>query len=387
MAYALAVRPSSGRRTWTVIDCSHRTVAPIEGWLEAHRTVWSPNTVRGYATALAHWWSFLELRGEADRWDDAEVSTVLGFVSWLRNGRTVEHSLVTADTEPSPHTLEARLAALISFYRWQEAVTAVPVAGRLLRGAPRRKPARGLLAHLSARVAPQPSSLVRVRRTRQDRPPLLLPNDIQAVLDGCAVPDPDTAEWVGNLRDRFLFAVLAETGCRLGEVLGLRIADFVMGRGGTAYIEIVPREDNDNGARVKMMRPRRIYVGADLERLFAEYITHMVCRATESGVMVTAESALLVNLDRAPLLAALSEGTVRTKVTALRRKGSVRPAGRRTGSGIATPPRCCWRAHPTGWYRGAWATLTCKPLSISMATLGNCIRRAKICWWPDGKQG
>lgn len=112
MAYALAVRPSSGRRTWTVIDCSHRTVAPIEGWLEAHRTVWSPNTVRGYATALAHWWSFLELGGEADRWDGAEVSTVLGFVSWLRNGRTVEHSLVTADTEPSPRTLEARSAAL-----------------------------------------------------------------------------------------------------------------------------------------------------------------------------------------------------------------------------------------------------------------------------------
>ncbi|MFQ6398039.1 hypothetical protein ACLMAJ_31930 [Nocardia sp. KC 131] len=52
--------------------------------------------------------------------DDAEVSTVLGFVSWLRNGRTVEHNLVTADTEPSPHTLEARLAALISFCRWQE---------------------------------------------------------------------------------------------------------------------------------------------------------------------------------------------------------------------------------------------------------------------------
>ncbi|MFF3228886.1 tyrosine-type recombinase/integrase [Nocardia suismassiliense] len=321
MAYALAVRPMSGRRTWTVIDCSHRTVAPVEGWLEAHRTVWSPNTVRGYSTALAQWWSFLELRGEADRWDDAEVSTVLGFVSWLRNGRTVEHSLVTAGTGPSSHTLEARLAALLSFYRWQEAVTAVPVAGRLLRGAPRRKPARGVLAHLSARAAPQPSSLVRIRRTRRDRPPLLLPNDIQAILDGCAVPDPDTGEWAGNLRDRFLFAVLAETGCRLGEVLGLRIADFVMGRGGTAYIEIVPREDNPNGARVKMMRPRRIYVGADLERLFAEYITHMVCRATELGLTVTAESPLLVNLERPPLLAALSEGTVRTKTTGLRRKG------------------------------------------------------------------
>ena len=39
----------------------HRTafIAPSAGHL------WSPNTVRGYATSLAQWWSFLEQRGEA----------------------------------------------------------------------------------------------------------------------------------------------------------------------------------------------------------------------------------------------------------------------------------------------------------------------------------
>ena len=132
---------------------------------------------------------------------------------------------------------------------------------------------------------PAPSSLVRVRRHRhRGRPPLLLPHEIQAILDGCAVPDRRSGEWAGNLRDRLLFALLAETGCRLGEVLGMRISDFVMGRGDTPYVEIVPRADNPNGARVKMMRPRRIYVGADLERLFADYLTELACRAAELGV-------------------------------------------------------------------------------------------------------
>jgi hypothetical protein len=65
---------------------------------------------------------------------------------------------------------------------------------------------------------------------------------------------------------------------RLGEVLGMAISDFVMGRGGTAYIEVVPRAGNPNLARVKMMRPRRIYVSADLERLFADYPTHLAGR-------------------------------------------------------------------------------------------------------------
>ncbi|WP_197092006.1 tyrosine-type recombinase/integrase [Streptacidiphilus albus] len=256
----------------------------------------------------------------------------------MRNGRTVEHALVEPEEAPAPETLEARLAALISFYRWQEAVFSVPVAGRLMRGAPRRTPSRGLLAHLDARAAPGSSSLVRVRRHRhRGRPPLLLPAEIQAILDGCAVPDASIGEWAGNLRDRLLFALLAETGMRLGEALGLRIGDFVMGRG-TPYVEIVPREDNPNGARVKMMRPRRVYVGTDLERLFADYLTHLACRAAELGTGIGTDSPLLVNLTRPPLLAALREGTVRDKTASLRKKG-IGPAG--------------WTPH---WFRHSHAT-------------------------------
>ncbi len=322
MAFSLAVAPSSGPRTWTVLDGSYATVLPVEDWLDAHRHLWSPNTVRADAAAVAQWWTFLEQRGEVGRWREIGVPTVSAFLSWLRNSRTVEHAIGAAEGAPSDSTLEVRLAAVSSFYRWQADVHDVPVAGRLLRGALRRHPARGLLSHLDARRAPQASSLVRVRRHRgHDRPPILLPQQIQQILDACAVYDTTTGQWVGNLRDRLLFATLAETGMRLGELLGMRISDFVMGRGDTPYVEVVPRENNPNGARVKMMRPRRIYVSADLERLFADYVTHLACRAAEAGIAVTVEDFLWVNLDRPPLLAALRESTVRDKTEALRRKG------------------------------------------------------------------
>jgi integrase len=326
MAFSLAATPTGGARTWTVVDGCYATVAPVEEWLEAHRHVWSPNTVRAYTTALAQWWSFLEQRDEAGRWREVGVPAVTAFLSWLRNGRTVEHAIGAAEVVPSAPTLQSRLAAVMSFYRWQEAVHEVPVASRLLRGAPRRRTARGLLAHLDGRWTPEPSSLVRVRQIRRERPPLLMPNQIQAILDGCAVYDTEAGRWVGNLRDRLLFAMLAETGVRLGELLGMRIGDFVMGRGETGYVEVVPREDNPNGARVKMMRPRRVYVGADLERLFADYVTDVACRAAGVGIAVTAEEPLWVNLDRPPLLAPLREATVRDKTDALRRKG-IGPAG------------------------------------------------------------
>lgn len=333
------VKPPGGSRTWSVVDDTFRTVAPVEEWLEAHRAEWSPNTVRSYATALAQWWSFLEQRDEADRWREVGVPVVTVFLSWLRNGRKVEHVLAAEDDAPQYTTLESRLAALISFYRWQDAVHDVPVAKRLLRGAPRRAPARKLLSHLDAGTPLGPSSLVRVRKTRRrDRPPILLPQQIQAILDGCAVFDNTRGEWRGNLRDRFLFALLAESGMRIGEALGMRICDFVMGRGATPHVEIVPREDNANDARVKMMRARRVYVGTDLERLYADYLTQLSIRAVELGMSLTADDALFVNLQRPPFLAPLQEGTVRDKIDALQRR-YIGPAD--------------WTAH---WFRHSHAT-------------------------------
>ncbi|HEY5880339.1 MAG TPA: site-specific integrase [Nakamurella sp.] len=143
MAQSVMARPDGGPRTWTVIDEGYRTVGPVEEWLEAHRHLWSPNTVRGYATALSQWWTFLEQRVEAERWNEVGVPTVSAFVSWMRNGRRVERSLVPVDG-PSPETMQARLAAVVSFYTWHEAVSGVPVADRLMRGA-RRAVARGCL--------------------------------------------------------------------------------------------------------------------------------------------------------------------------------------------------------------------------------------------------
>jgi integrase len=125
---------------------------------------------------------------------------------------------------------------------------------------------------------------------------------------------------------------------RIGEALGMRIGDFVMGRGGTPHVEIVPREDNVNDARVKMMRARRVYVGTDLERLYAGYLTHLSLRAAELGMPVTAGDALFVNLQRPPFLAPLREGTVRDKIGALKRRG-VGPVD--------------WTAH---WFRHSHAT-------------------------------
>lgn len=82
MAYTIAADMAGAQRTWVVIDEAYRTVGPVEQWLEAHRFLWSPNTVRAYATALAQWWTFLEQRDEVGRWAEIGVPEVGSFLSW-----------------------------------------------------------------------------------------------------------------------------------------------------------------------------------------------------------------------------------------------------------------------------------------------------------------
>ena len=71
-----------------------------------------------------------------------------------------------------------------------------------------------------------------------------------------------------HLRDRFLLSLLAETGMRVGQALGLRHADFVSRK---REVHIVPRGWNANGARAKS-GARTVPVGPELVRLYADYL-------------------------------------------------------------------------------------------------------------------
>jgi integrase len=67
--------------------------------------------------------------------------------------------------------------------------------------------------------------------------------------------------------DRLLWALLAETGLRLGEALGLQHRDRHTGLGDTPWIEVVPR-DHPHGVRVKGQAYRKLFVSDELDRLY-----------------------------------------------------------------------------------------------------------------------
>jgi integrase/recombinase XerD len=223
-------------------------------------------------------------------------------------------------------TVQARLAAVVSFYRFQHDVHGRGAAlARASMRSVRPGRYRPMLQHLGGRRDRRGSPL-RLRAPAPAPPPVLTPAQVEAILGSCARFEPEHGEWRGALRARLLFETLAETGVRLGEALCLTHADWHVGRGQTPFIEVVPRE-HPHGQRTKGGRQRRIYVSDSLERLYSDYLWLLADFADAAGRVLEDGWFVFVNLQREPRFRALRPESVYALLRRLRRRlGDAVPA-------------------------------------------------------------
>jgi len=244
-----------GSGSWTVLDDDGEPVPTVEAFL-AHLQALdrSPTTLRTYATSLKLWLVFLSGLGVAV--DEATVDHVSRFVAWLRAPAENVTVLAAGTGRCCPATVNKHLAALFSFYDYR-ARNGVELAQVLV--AWRRSNRGGYRPFLHHVTAGGPVA-TRPLRLRQERrlPRTLTDEQVLALIEACE-----------HLRDRFLLVLLAETGMRVGQALGLRHADFVSRR---RELRIVPRPDNVNGARAKTLETHTIPISAGLARLYTAYM-------------------------------------------------------------------------------------------------------------------
>jgi integrase len=250
--------------SWTLIGPDRRPVAPVEAFLRwLTDTERSPNTVRAYANDLRQFWDFLALRGY--EWSDLGLEELGDFTGWLRSPAENVIVLPGGQAARAPATVNRKLAAIASFYDFHHRQSSVPVAERL--GPPSHRSGRGSFRPMLRGIAPQrprgrPGRLPERRRL----PQVLSLSQVEAILRAQQ-----------RLRDRLLFALLFQTGMRIGQALGLRHEDIVTWEN---RIEIVCRVDNANGARGKGGRGS-VPVAPGLMRLYIEYM-HVEYGALES---------------------------------------------------------------------------------------------------------
>jgi integrase len=306
----------SGERTWTVVGKDHRVVEPAEGYLEFLRSQRSsPYTVKSYGRALALWWQYLDAFDL--RWDAVTVENFGGFLTWLRTGD--EPDVVSIERRPArfaESTIAARLRAVISCYDFH-LLNGVDVGRDLHRISYRGGRYKPLLEHVARRKGRR-QSVVRVRQRRRAAPPILTPGQIERICNACASWDTQTGEWSGSVRNRLLWMLLAETGLRLGEALGLQHRDWHTGRGDTPFIEVVERE-HPHGVRAKSGY-RRLYVSDELDRLYGEHVWRLCEAGADLSTNDFDATYVFVNLDRDPRFAPWRPESVYDLVERLRRK-------------------------------------------------------------------
>jgi site-specific recombinase XerD len=243
------------RYRWLVLDDGFTPIQPILVYLtfldDLDR---SPNTVRATAQHLKLFWEFL--RDEQLSWTEVDVTHMAAFIRWLRRPEPSTISIHPQKAARTNATIDQILTSVHGFYDYHMKIKSVPdlpLYRFLMLPQRHYKP----FLHGIAKDKPIRTRVVAVKREER-RPRTLSCEQVQELLDACT-----------RTRDKFLLALLYETGMRIGQALGLRHADLSVEDG---EIHIVPRDDNANGARAKTRTAYTIPAMPSLMQLYTDYL-------------------------------------------------------------------------------------------------------------------
>jgi len=246
--------PSFGLESWTLIGPDLRPVPEVDeylAWLTHNER--SPNTIEAYAFDLKVFWSYLVERGL--HWTSVGVMEIGEFAAWARQPARRTAVLRDEKARRTPKTVNRILSAVVGFYefhgrRGNDLAKQLVVETRSGWGGHRP---------FLAGIAPQRRRGRAVRLPVQEElPKTLMLEQVAAVID-CQ----------RRLRDRFLFALLASTGMRIGQALALRHEDMISWE---RRIRIRPRPDDARRARSKGGGQGSVPVPGELIRLWSDYM-------------------------------------------------------------------------------------------------------------------
>lgn len=219
----------------------------------------SPNTVKRSAFAICYYLGYMEEKemGVTDVYRlsyEEQTEHFVNFLYWLKSGSHISHEQKKENKYPNNGTCNAYLKDVFRFYLFIEA----------------EYEQYGTLRALSYNqiVAVNEVGVKRVLRNHsfkgylkeeESRGRTAKQNEIVTILQACT-----------NRRDQLLLLLLAETGYRIGEILGVDYVKDIDYLNHT--IQVYFREDNENHARAKNAEYRKAKISKDTFEFLMDYL-------------------------------------------------------------------------------------------------------------------
>lgn len=297
------VRLAHASVAWMVLDDNHAPVQPVLDYLKyLHNLDRSPNTIRGTAHRLKLFWEYL--RDEHLCWREITIAQLAAFIPWLRRFDSTVISIAPGIARRTNATIDLTLGAVYGFYSYHMRLGTLPDLPLYQLTRPYRGKYKPFL-HGIAKAKPEATRVVSVKREKR-APKTLTSEQIQCLLDACT-----------HTRDRFLLALMYESGLRVGQCLGLTHADLSVEDG---TLQIVPRHDNPNGARAKTRTTHTIPLPEKLLTLYTDYLVD------ELGALEVESlpNFIFVNLFEGEIGRPMSYAAVMSLVKRLRKRTGIR---------------------------------------------------------------
>jgi integrase/recombinase XerD len=330
-----AVSPGDGSVSWVVVDGDYdlhvEGCAFLAGLRGRDRSI---NTERIYAGRVALFLSWCAAEGVD--WKQVRLDHMVRFKRWLVAEPVPSRR--TADSRPpryrSPATADAILGTVCEFFRFCARHDLMDA--ELVRKLHEPRYLRFLPPGYEAGEDDE------FRTVRSRVLTFAVPEKPFEFLEPDRVSDLVAA--AGNPRDRFLVALVAMTGMRIGETLGLHRQDMHFLTDSRSlgcpvagpHLHVRRRPDNPNGALAKSRFPRSVPVPEEAVTLYADYVHERDLRLGEQDH----SPLVFVNLYRPPLGEALSYQNVKEMFDRLAR-----------ATGLTVRPHLLRHTAATTWLR------------------------------------
>ncbi|MGD9107824.1 MAG: tyrosine-type recombinase/integrase [Gammaproteobacteria bacterium] len=242
---------------WIVVGDDYLPIKSIYQYLFFLRSIdKSPNTIRTYAHHLKIFWEYLAINQL--EWNKINIEKLARFVATLNgliDGKITNLSIPKG--KRSARTINQIIVAVAGFYQYHHRLGQAPNMPLYDWKRPfiTGKSFKPFLHHIN-KSKKQRKSFIKLREEKK-LAQVVEPEIIKQMIANCK-----------RIRDKFLICLLYETGCRIGQALGLHHEDIETFNN---IIMIRPRDNNFNNARAKTRQMNKINVSKNLMNLYYEY--------------------------------------------------------------------------------------------------------------------